>query len=122
MVFRAFLSLMAAALVAASLFAVPAPALALDPVADTLSRLSNRGRVLGTHMGRDGNYEVRILTPDDRIELHYVNPRNGRIVGGGRPPRRDARPQRNQRDWNRDRPRDRPRKNRKKPRKKRWWK
>ncbi|MCP5366830.1 MAG: hypothetical protein H6907_03305 [Hyphomicrobiales bacterium] len=115
----AFLSLLAAAAVAASLFGAPTPAIAGDPVADALSRLSSRGRVLGTHLRRDQNnrevYEVRILTPDDRIELVYVDPRSGRIVGGARPQRRDVRPAPRPRQdsgngqWNRQReqPRER---------------
>jgi hypothetical protein len=55
-----------------------------------LSQLQNnpryRGRVLGTHVFRTGPgqnsflYEVRILTPDDRVILVYVDPATGRVV------------------------------------------
>ncbi len=44
-----------------------------------------RGRVLGTHVFRTGQgrdsflYEVRILTPDDRVILVYVDPATGRV-------------------------------------------
>ncbi|MBO6518407.1 MAG: hypothetical protein JJ973_00070 [Rhodospirillales bacterium] len=53
-----------------------------------LSRLSNnpryRGRVLGTHVRRqDGRviYEVRILRPDDRVILVYLDAETGGVVG-----------------------------------------
>ncbi len=45
-----------------------------------------RGRVLGTHVFRTGPardsflYEVRILTPDDRVILVYVDPATGQVV------------------------------------------
>lgn len=46
-----------------------------------------RGRVLGTHLrpaGRNSNgfvFEVRILRPDDRVILVYVDPRTGKVIG-----------------------------------------
>ena len=43
-----------------------------------------QGRVLGTHIRRQGNrvlYEVRILRPDDRIILVYLDAETGGVVG-----------------------------------------
>jgi uncharacterized membrane protein YkoI len=42
------------------------------------------GRVLGTHIRKSGGrkvYEVRILRPNDRILLVYIDPKTGRVVG-----------------------------------------
>jgi hypothetical protein len=57
-------------------------------ITETLSRLKNnpryRGRVLGTHIRRDGSrylYEVRILRRDDRVILVYIDPETGGVVG-----------------------------------------
>lgn len=57
-------------------------------IAGALARLKNnpryRGRILGTHVMRDGPrylYEVRILRPDDRIILVYIDPETGGVVG-----------------------------------------
>jgi uncharacterized membrane protein YkoI len=54
----------------------------------SLSRLKNipryQGRVLGTHIKRDGErylYEVRILRRDDRVILVYIDPETGGVVG-----------------------------------------
>ena len=54
----------------------------------SLSRLKNipryQGRVLGTHIKRDGGrylYEVRILRRDDRVILVYIDPETGGVVG-----------------------------------------
>ena len=77
-----------------------------------LSRLKNdpryEGRILGTHIvGQSGRrvYEVRILRPDDRIILVYIDPRTGNVVGDStsrnnrstrqRPERRQKLPRRN---------------------------
>ena len=53
-----------------------------------LSRLKSdpryQGRILGTHIvSQSGRrvYEVRILRPDDRIILVYIDPRTGSVVG-----------------------------------------
>gem|GEM_PF-805704 len=68
-------------------------------ISKTLSRLDNnpryQGRILGTHLRQDGDqflYEVRILRPDDRIILVYIDPKTGGVVGDSersaqRPPR-----------------------------------
>ena len=46
-----------------------------------------RGKVLGTVIrpsARNSNkfvYEVRILRPDDRVVLVYIDPRSGRVIG-----------------------------------------
>ncbi|MGB0682350.1 MAG: PepSY domain-containing protein [Magnetovibrionaceae bacterium] len=64
-------------------------------ISGALSRLANnpkyRGRVLGTHIRntrRGFVYEVRILRPDDRVILVYIDPETGGVVGdsasGGR--------------------------------------
>lgn len=57
-------------------------------ITDSLSRLKNnpryQGRVLGTHITRDGGrylYEVRILRRDDRVILVYIDPETGGVVG-----------------------------------------
>ena len=57
-------------------------------IAGALSRLKNnpryRGRILGTHVKRNAGrylYEVRILRPDDRVILVYIDPRTGGVVG-----------------------------------------
>ena len=68
-------------------------------ITQTLSRLENnpryQGRVLGTHLRQEGDqflYEVRILRPDDRVILVYIDPKTGGVVGDSersnkRPPR-----------------------------------
>ena len=57
-------------------------------IAGALSRLKNnpryQGRILGTHVKRNNGrllYEVRILRPDDRVILVYIDPRTGGVVG-----------------------------------------
>lgn len=60
------------------------------PLSELLRRLQNdpdyAGRVVGTHTVRAGNggsaflYEVRILSPDDRIVIVYLDPRTGSVV------------------------------------------
>ena len=57
-------------------------------IAGALSRLKNnpryQGRILGTHVKRNSGrllYEVRILRPDDRGILVYIDPRTGGVVG-----------------------------------------
>jgi hypothetical protein len=57
-------------------------------LSEALSRLKNNprynGRVLGTYVRRDRSgylYEVRILRPDDRIILVYIDPQTGGVVG-----------------------------------------
>ena len=57
-------------------------------IAGALSRLKNnpryQGRILGTHVKRNSGrllYEVRILRPDDRVILVYIDPRTGGVVG-----------------------------------------
>jgi len=77
-----------------------------------LSRLKSdpryQGRILGTHIvSHSGRrvYEVRILRPDDRIILVYIDPRTGKVVGDStsrknrstrqRPERRQKSPRRN---------------------------
>lgn len=54
----------------------------------SLSRLQNnpryQGRILGTHVVRRQSrqlYEVRILRPDDRVILVYIDPKTGGVVG-----------------------------------------
>lgn len=73
---------------------------AVRDISDSLSRLKNNprydGRVLGTHLRRDGSgylYEVRILRRrDDRVILVYIDPETGGVVGdserSARPPSR----------------------------------
>ncbi len=60
-------------------------------LAKSLSRLKNnpayQGRILGTYVRRSGSsyvYEVRILRPDDRVILVYIDPRTGGVVGDSR--------------------------------------
>ena len=96
------LPLAALAVLFLAVFTVPEPAAAQGvsrDIAETLSRLKNnpryRGRVLGTHIRREGGkylYEVRILRRDDRVILVYIDPETGGVVGdsessGMRPPR-----------------------------------
>jgi len=57
-------------------------------IAGTLSRLKNnpryQGRILGTHVKETRGrylYEVRILRPEDRVTLVYVDPQTGGVVG-----------------------------------------
>ncbi len=102
-----------------AVLAVPEPVAAQGAsrdIAETLSRLKNnpryRGRVLGTHIRRNGGkylYEVRILRRDDRVILVYIDPETGGVVGDSeRSGIRPSRPRRGvQKNRNRDR-RDRP--------------
>ena len=57
-------------------------------IAGALSRLKNnsryQGRILGTHVKETRGrylYEVRILRPDDRVILVYIDPQTGGVVG-----------------------------------------
>lgn len=59
------------------------------PLSDLLRRLqrdtSYAGRIVGTHVVRSQSgsaylYEVRILSPDDRIIIVYLDPGNGAVV------------------------------------------
>lgn len=78
----------------------PGPALAQSPVyelSDSLARLQNNpryhGRVLSTHIRRQGGralYEVRILRPDDRVILVYIDPNTGGVVGDSERSRRPS--------------------------------
>lgn len=70
-------------------------------IAGALARIKNnpryQGRILGTHVKETGGrylYEVRILRPDDRVILVYIDPETGGVVGDSerratKPPRRD---------------------------------
>ena len=56
-------------------------------ISGALSRLKNnpryQGRILGTHVKKRGQrflYEVRILRPDDRVILVYIDPQTGGVV------------------------------------------
>lgn len=60
-------------------------------LSQALSRLQNnpayRGRILGTYVRRSGSgylYEVRILRPDDRVIVVFIDPRTGGVVGDSR--------------------------------------
>lgn len=90
-------------------------------IAGALSRLQNnpryRGRILGTHIMRDGSrylYEVRILRPDDRVVLVYIDPETGGVVGDSErrrmvgPDRNDRPPPREGLGFGERRPRGRP--------------
>lgn len=103
MMVRKLLALMA--LAAFVLVATPEKAPAQDAsreIAETLSRLKNnpryRGRVLGTHLRRDGRdvlYEVRILRRrDDRVILVYIDPETGGVVGDSERSRGFSKPDR----------------------------
>ena len=73
---------------------VPDPALAqrrnqpalFDALAELQRNPAYAGRIVGTHVVRapDGGsaflYEVRILSPDDRIVIVYLDPETGRVV------------------------------------------
>lgn len=81
-------------------------------IAGALSRLKNnpryQGRILGTHVKRNSGrllYEVRILRPDDRVILVYIDPQTGGVVGDSerRKQRRAINPNRNNRNFG-DRP------------------
>lgn len=80
-------------------------------IAGALSRLKNnpryQGRILGTHVKRNSGrllYEVRILRPDDRVILVYIDPQTGGVVGDSeRRQRRAVTPNRNNRNFG-DRP------------------
>lgn len=76
-------------------------------IAGALSRLKNnpryQGRILGTHVKRNRGrllYEVRILRPDDRVILVYIDPQTGGVVGDSeRRQRRAVNPNRNNRNF-----------------------
>jgi hypothetical protein len=76
-------------------------------IAGALSRLKNnpryQGRILGTHVKRNSGrllYEVRILRPDDRVILVYIDPQTGGVVGDSeRRQRRAVKPNRNNRNF-----------------------
>jgi len=76
-------------------------------IAGALSRLKNnpryQGRILGTHVKRNSGrllYEVRILRPDDRVILVYIDPQTGGVVGDSeRRQRRAVTPNRNNRNF-----------------------
>lgn len=77
-------------------------------IAGALSRLKNnpryQGRILGTHVKRNSGrllYEVRILRPDDRVILVYIDPQTGGVVGDSerRKQRRAINPNRNNRNF-----------------------
>lgn len=77
-------------------------------IAGALSRLKNnpryQGRILGTHVKRNSGrllYEVRILRPDDRVILVYIDPQTGGVVGDSerRKQRRAVNPNRNNRNF-----------------------
>jgi hypothetical protein len=80
-------------------------------IAGALSRLKNnpryQGRILGTHVKQNGGrylYEVRILRPDDRVILVYIDPQTGGVVGDSdrRQQRRATKPARRDRLFGRD--------------------
>lgn len=60
------------------------------PLPDLLLQLQRdaayKGRIVGTHTVRSGDggsaflYEVRILSPDDRIVIVYLDPGTGAVV------------------------------------------
>ncbi|MEK9644816.1 MAG: PepSY domain-containing protein [Alphaproteobacteria bacterium] len=57
-------------------------------ISSALSRLKKnpryQGRIIGTHVKPAGDqylYEVRILRPDDRVILVYIDPDTGRVIG-----------------------------------------
>jgi hypothetical protein len=75
-------------------------------IAGALSRLKNnpryQGRILGTHVKQNRGrylYEVRILRPDDRVILVYIDPQTGGVVGDSdrRQQRRATKPARRDR-------------------------
>ena len=104
---RRILSILMVALFLGAGFSAVPVAYAQDrggDVAGALSRLKNnpryQGRILGTHVKRDRGrvlYEVRILRPDDRIILVYIDPETGGVIGDS-DRRRDNRIQRRQGD------------------------
>lgn len=80
-------------------------------IAGALARLKNnpryQGRILGTHVKETGGrylYEVRILRPDDRVILVYIDPQTGGVVGDSdsRNRRRATNPARRDRLFGRD--------------------
>lgn len=80
-------------------------------IAGALARLKNnpryQGRILGSHVKRNGGrylYEVRILRPDDRVILVYIDPQTGGVVGDSdrRKQRRATKPARRDRLFGRD--------------------
>ncbi len=88
---RKFLTIAALAAFLGVSAGAPAPAYAQGGSGDislALSRLKNnpryQGRILGTHLKRGSGqylYEVRILRPDDRVILVYIDPETGGVVG-----------------------------------------
>ena len=79
-------------------------------IAGALSRLKNnsryQGRILGTHVKETRGrylYEVRILRPDDRVILVYIDPQTGGVVGDSdrRQQRRATKPARRDRNFGR---------------------
>ncbi len=83
-------------IVAAAAFLGVAPAASVSAYAESrwgdissaLSRIKNnpryKGRIIGTHVRPAGDqylYEVRILRPDDRVILVYIDPNTGGVVG-----------------------------------------
>ncbi|NNG02684.1 MAG: PepSY domain-containing protein [Inquilinus sp.] len=85
-------AMMGAILAAAATWA--APVAAQNDRAPALSTLLRRlqgdpayaGRIVGTHVVRAGSgtaflYEVRILSPDDRIVIVHLDPDSGAVVG-----------------------------------------
>ncbi len=67
-------------------------------IAGALSRLKNnpryRGRILGVHVRQQRRgyvYEVRILRPDDRVILVYIDPATGGVIGDSERRRSNAR-------------------------------
>ena len=81
-------------------------------IAGALARLKNnpryQGRILGTHVKETGGrylYEVRILRPDDRVILVYIDPQTGGVVGDSdrRKQRRETKPAQRDRLFGRDR-------------------
>ena len=82
-------------------------------IAGALARLKNnpryQGRILGTHVKQNGGrylYEVRILRPDDRVILVYIDPQTGGVVGDSdrRQQRRATKPARRDRLFGRGAP------------------
>ncbi|MGB0671735.1 MAG: PepSY domain-containing protein [Rhodospirillales bacterium] len=105
---KKFLALIALTLCVLGAFDPTRPAAAQGRSGDlsaALSRLANNpryeGRVLGTHLRQTQRgvlYEVRILRPDDRIVLVYIDPETGGVVAdsegrSGQSERFDARPE-----------------------------
>ena len=86
--FLSLIALLAALLVAGSPISEAAAQSRSPGLGASLSRLQNnpryQGRILGTHVVRRQSrqlYEVRILRPDDRVILVYIDPKTGGVVG-----------------------------------------